>query len=189
MRGNADNFYVHFVALDAIDHSILDIEPGGPMPLPFALQRFVAKACDGTESFWPAGIYDILPFLIPLQNLDGNVFELLRQFSMLINFPHVLYSMGIPYSLCKPVPCRASRYAAVTAKEWASCDRFDLRLVGIAPPPYPGRRGWVREALSRDCTQALRLRPFRTLKGRRAFRRSEEDTHRAPASPPFESDP
>ena len=70
------------------------------MPLPLAAQRLVIKAANGFKPLRPRDSHDILPLLIPLQNVSGERIKLLRGVPMFVYLPHAA-TLSILYMVCQ----------------------------------------------------------------------------------------
>ena len=61
------------------------------MALPLTREGFVVKSLNGSQSQWPRDSGDVFPFLVTLQNLDGDgARKLLVDATVLFDLPHAV---------------------------------------------------------------------------------------------------
>ena len=72
MCRQAFNLYENFALNNLVYDSILETETRRSIPLPFAAKLLVTKALDEPQAFWTRDSYDVLPFLVALEDFLGQ---------------------------------------------------------------------------------------------------------------------
>jgi len=90
----------HAIPVGAIDHSILLIQPAGSVATPIPFQRLIAKPFDHAKTSGTGDPDYVLPFFVPLQDLDRQFVKLLPGSAVLIDLPH-RDRLYIPYMICQ----------------------------------------------------------------------------------------
>jgi hypothetical protein len=91
---DVDHLNHHLVRNNAVDDTVLGTQARGPVPFPVPPQSLIVKSLDQPKPLWARDPNDVLPFLVPLQDLSRNAFEPPSNPTMLIHLPHdtnVLY--------------------------------------------------------------------------------------------------
>jgi len=83
-----------------IDHPPLEPEPRGAMTLPLTRKSFVVKSLYGSQTLRPGKLGNVFPFLVTLQNLNGNRVRKLFVDTSVLRFAtyHIVY---IPRMVCQ----------------------------------------------------------------------------------------
>jgi len=96
VRRDVNHFHEDLVTYDSVDHTVLGSKRRRAVALPFATKRFVVEALDHAQTGGAGDADDILPFLIPFENLDGKSLNSAADPAVFIHLPHernVLYTI------------------------------------------------------------------------------------------------
>ena len=88
MGVDVDHLNQNLVSNDTVDNSILETQARGPAPSPLPSKRFIVESLDKPKSLWARDLDDVLPFLVPLQDLLGYALEPPANAAMLVHLPH-----------------------------------------------------------------------------------------------------
>jgi hypothetical protein len=83
VSGDVHDFDQDPVAFDSVNDPKLLVETGRPVTFPFSEQRFISKPSDQSQTLRPRDRDDVLPFLVPLQDVGREAFELTIDSSVL----------------------------------------------------------------------------------------------------------
>ena len=93
------------------------------MYFPFAPQGLIVEPLDKFEPFWSRRPYNVLPFFITLEHMNGQAFQSFGNTAVLIYFPHIIIVLylfwyayfGLTYELSRnyfdqPGSCLVERF-------------------------------------------------------------------------------
>jgi len=107
---DVDHLNQDLLANDPVDHPVLKSEPRSAVPPRFTTKRLVVETLDQSQSGGTRDSDYVLPFLVPLDHLDGEALNTAADSAVFVHLPHgqkVLYQIWYVKALVDiPAPRR-----------------------------------------------------------------------------------